>query len=182
MNLLDVIKGAQNGAVVSQLGQKFGLGESDVTKVIGQFLPALTNGMKKNISQGGLSDLMSALQTGRHDRYLERPEELTQEQAVTDGDGILGHLFDNDKNISRDLARRTSESTGIDSGILKKMLPMVAGLVMGAMRKQTDNHGLSQLSNNSSPSALAPLMKLLDADGDGSVIDELLGLAQRFMR
>ena len=33
-----------------------------------------------------------------------------------------------------------------------------------------------------SPASTNPLMSLLDADGDGSVIDDVLGLAARFLR
>ena len=180
MGLFDVIQNSQ-GAPVEKLADKFGVSQNQVSDVIGKFLPALTNGMKKNISEQGLDGFMNALRDGGHDRYLDNGDALTSDAAARDGDGILGHLF-GDKDVSRELARRTAEETGVGSGLLKKMLPMIAGLAMGAMKRQTQNQGLSGLTGGSSQSSLGPLMSLLDADGDGSVIDDVLGLAARFLR
>ena len=181
MNLLDAIVNAQ-GSPVQQMSNNFGVDEQAVTNAIGQFLPALTNGMKRNIDQGGLDNLMNALNHGGHDRYLDNPGALTQPQAVSDGNNILGHLLGS-KQVSRELAQRTSQQTGLSTDLLKQMLPMVAGIAMGAMKKRTQQQGLDRLSSSTSDSAsLGPLMSLLDADGDGSVIDDVLGIAARFLR
>ena len=180
MALFDVIQNAQ-GAPVEKLSNEFGISTNQVNDIIGKFLPALTNGMKKNISEQGLDGFMEAVRNGGHDRYLEEGDKLTSAAAVEDGNGILGHLF-GDKEVSRELATRTAQETGIGSGLLKKMLPMIAGLAMGAMKRQTHNQGLSGLTGGGSQSSLSPLMSLLDADGDGSVIDDVLGLATRFLR
>jgi hypothetical protein len=180
MKLLDVIVNAQ-GSPVQQMARNYGVNEQTVTDVIGQFIPALTNGMKRNIDAGGLDGLMAALNNGGHDRYLDEPGAMQQNEAVVDGNNILGHLL-GDKSVSRELASRTSQQTGVSSDLLKQMLPGVAGLVMGAMKKRTQEQGMSGLSQSSPASAMGSLMSLLDADGDGSAIDDLLGLAARFLR
>ena len=180
MNLLDVILNAQ-GSPVKQISKNLGIDEQAVTGAIGQLLPALTNGMKRNIDQGGLDNLMGALSKGGHDRYLDEPDALTRPEAVNDGNNILGHLLGS-KDVSRELANRTSQQTGLGSDLLKQMLPMVAGAVMGAMKKRTHEQGMGGLSSASGQSSLSPLMSLLDADGDGSVIDDVLGLAAKFLR
>ncbi len=65
MNLMEAILGG-GGSPVSSMAKQFGLGEADVTKVIQQMLPALTNGVKKNVSQqGGLDGLLQALGNGQ---------------------------------------------------------------------------------------------------------------------
>ena len=92
MNLMEAILGG-GGSPVSSLAKQFGLGEDDVTKVIGQMIPALTNGVKKNVQQGGLEGLLGALNSGNHDRYLDDASALQGEEAVDDGNGILGHIF-----------------------------------------------------------------------------------------
>ena len=167
-----------NGSPVAQLAQKFGMGQSDVTKVIANFLPALTNGVKKNVSQkGGLENLLGALGRGSHERYLDEPEAISRNEAVSDGNGILGHLFGS-KDVSRQLAKRTSKSTGFDFGILKKMLPLVAGIAMGALNKQgKKSDAFPAPAEAKKKSGLGSLLGLLDADGDGSPIDDILGLA-----
>ncbi|MEZ5589909.1 MAG: DUF937 domain-containing protein [Gammaproteobacteria bacterium] len=189
MNLLDTIMNSQ-GSPVGQIARQFGLDERTVGNVMQQFLPALTNGVKKNVQQdGGLDSLLGALNRGGHERYLDDSAGITQPGAVQDGNNILGHLF-GDKQVSRELAARTSQQTGVDSSILKQMLPMVAGLAMGALNKQTHAMGMtgggmtggSMAGSAQSSSSLGPLMGLLDADGDGSVVDDLMGLAGRFLR
>jgi len=184
MNLMEAILGG-GGSPVSSMAKRFGLNEDTVTTVIGQVLPALTNGVKRNVSQqGGLESLLQALGTGNHDRYLDNPDALTGSEAVEDGNGILGHLFGS-KATSRTLAKRASKTTGVSSGILKQMLPLIAGLAMGALKKQGGSSGLlEQLlggggASSSSSSALGSLTNLLDADGDGSPIDDLLGMAKK---
>jgi hypothetical protein len=102
---------------------------------------------------------------------------ISRENAVSDGNGILGHLFGS-KDVSRQLASRTSKSTGLSAGILKKILPLVAGLAMGALNKQGNKSGtLPGLKKSRSKSGLGSLLSLLDSDGDGSPIDDILGIA-----
>ena len=177
MNLMDAILNS-GGSPVSQISRKLGLGEEDVTKAIAGLLPALTNGIKKNVSQeGGIESLLGALNRSGHERYLDNPEAISREDAVSDGNGILSHLLGS-KDVSRQLADRTSKNTGLESGILKKVLPLVAGLAMGALSKQGNKSGiLSGLKESRSSSGLGSLMSLLDSDGDGSPIDDILGIA-----
>lgn len=112
MNLFDEIVGGR-GNPLQQMEQSFGLDQETVGSVIKQFLPALTNGVKKNISQeGGLDGLLGALSRGGHDRYLEGATNLNRPESVQDGNGILGHLLGS-KDVSRQLASRTSEKTGV---------------------------------------------------------------------
>jgi hypothetical protein len=62
------------------------------------------------------------------------------------------------------------------------MLPMVATMLMGSMGKQVQAAGFQ----GGAQSALSPddivgkLSRILDADGDGSIFDNLLGLARKF--
>jgi hypothetical protein len=179
MNLMEMITGA-SGSPLGQLSKKFNLSESDVGGIVGSLIPALTNGIKKNVSQsGGLESLLGALNKGKHDRYLDDPEAISSNEAVQDGNGILGHLLGS-KEVSRELANRTSKKTGIGSDILKKVLPLVAGVTMGALKKQGSNSGiLGSLTKKKSSSGLSSLLGLLDADGDNSPIDDILGIASK---
>ena len=182
MNLLDMILNAQNGGMVDQVAKKFGLGSSDAKNAIGQMLPSLSKGIQNNMSkQGGLDSLLGALQKGNHGKYLDDPDLLDKDDTVADGNNILGHILGS-KDVSRNIAGQASAKTGLDAGILKKMLPFIATMTMGAMtKKASGGNNLSQLApGKQSSSLLGSLSSFLDADKDGSITDDLLDLGKKF--
>ncbi len=195
MNILNEILNAQGGDVVNQLGKQFGLDRNQTQQAIGQLLPGLTRGLRNNMaSEEGLGSLLTALSRDNHSRYMDDPAALDDESAVRDGNNILGHILGS-KQRSRDIAQEAAQSTGLDLGILKKMLPMVAGVMMGSLNKQASATGmlnqmsadsgalggmLSQLAGTGANSPLGGLAQFLDLDGDGSVADDLMGLAKKF--
>jgi hypothetical protein len=182
MNLLNMILNAQNGGMVNQLAKNFGLGSNDAKNAIGQLLPSLSKGIKNNIStQGGLDSLLGALQKGNHQKYIDNPDLLSKSDTVADGNNILGHILGS-KDVSRNVAGHASAKTGLDAGILKKMMPLIATMAMGAMSKQTSDGTISKLASGGqqSSSLLGSLSSFLDADKDGSVADDLLSMAKKF--
>jgi hypothetical protein len=175
MNILETILSAQNGGATRQIGQQFGLGDDQVQSALSALVPALSAGFQRNMtSEGGLESLLGALGGGQHQRYVEDPNALTSAETIADGNGILGHVFGS-KDVSRQVAARAAAKTGIGEGILKQMLPIVAAMMMGSMSKRA--------SQPSMPGAAAPggdllnmLAPMLDADRDGSVVDDVMGM------
>jgi hypothetical protein len=55
--------------------------------------------------------------------------------VTEDGNAILGHVFGS-KDMSRGIANQAADLSGISSAILKKMLPVIAAMVMGALAKR----------------------------------------------
>ncbi len=178
MNILDMVLQAQNGGATTQLARQFGLSEDQADKALRELVPALSGGIKRNLAQPrGLEDLEGALQRQDHARYYEDAKSLEREDTVTDGNAILGHVFGS-KEVSREVASRASAKSGVDSDLLKKMLPVVAALVMGSL-----NRGASGAGAGASGGGMGDLLSsFLDADKDGSVVDDLLGMAGKFFR
>jgi len=134
INLFDMI---QKAGALQQVAGQFGLDESQASSAGKALLPAISGGLKRNTQQeGGLQALMGALQGGSHDRYLDEPATLGQPESVMDGNNILGHLLGS-KDMSRQVASSAAQKTGLDGGLLKKMLPMVAAMAMGSLSKQS---------------------------------------------
>jgi hypothetical protein len=174
MNILDVILNAQDGAAVQQLGRQFGLQPEQAQSALSSLVPALAAGLQQNATrEDGLAGLTSALSSGRHQRYLDDPSALTDASTIEDGNGILGHVLGS-KDASRQVAQRASETTGIDAGILKRMLPVVAAMAMGGLSRQ----GVS-LAGAAPGGLLGMLTPLVDQNRDGSVLDDVAGLAGR---
>lgn len=173
MNLMELLMNAGGNAAVGQLGARFGLDEGQTQAALQQLLPALGGGLQRNVAaQGGVDALLGALSNGNHSRYLDNPELLGAEETTQEGNGILGHLLGS-KDASRAVAAEASAATGIGADILKQMLPVVATMVMGSLSKQqtAQPEGL-----------LGMLTPMLDANRDGSIADDVIGMLGNFMR
>ena len=221
MNIMDMIMGAAGGQAPQQMGQQFGLDAGQSQGAIAALLPAISSALKQNTSNPqGLAGLIGALQKGNHDQYLDNPAQLGQAGVVDEGNAILGHLFGS-KEVSREVASRASAQSGVDSSILKKMLPMVAMMAMGSLGKQTKGGGglqsmmtglaMQQLMGGGGgrqsglsgmlggllgggarraqaqqrqqhQQGMGMLGKMLDADGDGSTMDDILGMVMNSRR
>jgi len=184
MNLFETVLNAQNGDVVRQLANNFQLDDSQAKSAIGALMPALTQGIGKNANNPqSMESLINALSRGNHSKYIDEPDAMKQTETVEEGNKILGHILGS-KDVSREVASRAAQSSGIDSGILKKMLPMLASMAMGAMSKQGfgSNTEVGQLASGQ-PGGLGELLTgFLDTDKDGSMLDDIMGMASKFMR
>jgi hypothetical protein len=224
MNLLDMIMSAQGGQTAQTAGAQLGLNQQQSQSAIAALLPAISSALKQNTaSPQGLAGLLGALQGGQHEQYLENPQMLGQPQTVNDGNAILGHLFGS-KDVSRAVAGRAAEQTGIGSDVLKKLLPLVATMAMGSLSKQTKAPTMQSAltgmamqhlmggGNQSAGGGLGGILsavlggkakqqrqaaaqqqqahqngmgmigKMLDADGDGSMMDDILKMAMNARR
>jgi len=174
MNLTDLLESAGGSQSIAKLAAQFGLDKADASKLIGALSPALVKGMQKQTaSPETRAGLERAIQSERHQRYLDEPELLADEEARKDGNGILGHLFGS-KDVSRDVAARAAEDTGIDAALIRKALPIVAGLAMGAMgRKASARSG----NGGGTLGALAGLLGGSDGKFD---LDDVRNVAGKF--
>jgi hypothetical protein len=177
MNLLETILSSQNGGAVRQLAQNFGLEPDQAASAIANLVPALSSGLMRNASTGGgLESLLGALSGGQHQRYLDDTSALGQPETVTDGNGILSHILGS-KDVSRQVAQAASQQSGIGADVLKKMLPVVASMVMGALSKQGSSLGAApQQQAGGGSDLLGMLGSFLDSNQDGSVADDVLGI------
>jgi len=180
MNVLDVLLSAQGGGAVQQLGQSAGLSPDQTAAILQQVVPAMTRGLQRNAGSGdGLGALIGALAGGSHQRYLENPAEVTTSGAVREGESILGHIFGN-RDVSRNVAARAAQQTGVSSDVIKQLLPMIAPLVMAALSKRADEQGALSPAAPADSGVLSTLNSILDADKDGSALDDVLSIAQKF--
>jgi hypothetical protein len=181
MNILDAILDSQNGGAVRQAGAAVGLGEDQTTAALAALVPALAAGLKQHTgSPAGLAGLIGALSTGHHQRYLDNPMILAQPGAVTDGNGILGHVLGG-KDASRQVAAQVAASTGISADVIKRLLPLAATMVMGALARQRASSpapGVTPAGGGLS----GMLGSMLDRDRDGSVVDDVASMIGKFLK
>jgi hypothetical protein len=182
MDLLSMILDQGGGSPVRQLAGNFGLNEDQAVAAITNLLPALGQGLARNAaSSGGLESLLGALTAGGHQRYLEDPSMLGHEATVQDGNGILGHILGS-KEVSRSVAQQAAEKTGIGVDILKKMLPVIAAITMGTLSRQAAGARGAAPSGSAGGGLTDLLSQFLNSDRDGSILDNLLGMASKFFK
>lgn len=202
MQINDIL--AQMGGLQS-VARELGVSEADVAKGAEALVPAILGGVKKQVqSQGvgseGLGGLLSQLGGGLLENVLS-----PQPTDVGQGNNVLGQIFGS-KEVSRAVADNAAAQSGLDPALLKKMLPMLAMLVTGYMARQGggsaggsgDGAGglvgaltgaLGGLFGNAAPAAASGtpaasggLMSMLDLNGDGNPLDDILSMAGKAMR
>jgi hypothetical protein len=179
--LLDSILSAASGDVVDQLARQYRTDPRQTRDALSQLTQVLGGALSQQTrSPDGFGQLLEALQHGNHSRYLEQPQVLTRPEARSDGAAILGHILGS-KDTSRNVASHVGGNTGIDPAIVKQMLPIAASMLMGFLAKQNQAGALPPRSA-AATQPQSPLASILDANRDGSIADDLLNLAGKFLR
>ena len=194
MQITDVL--AQMGGLGS-MARELGVSESLAAKGAEALIPAILGGFKKQAQAQpsgleGLGSLLGQLGGGGLLDNVLSP----QATEVSRGNDILGQIFGS-KDVSRTVAQDAASRTGLDPALLRKMLPIVAMMVAGYMAKQgggaAQSGGLGGLlggllggraSGQASRGGAAAggLGSMLDLNGDGNPLDDILGMAGKMMR
>lgn len=198
MQITDIL--TQMGGVQS-MARELGINEGQATSGAAALIPAILGGFKKQAQSqpSGIEGLGSLLGQLGGDGLLD--DVLSpQPTNVSRGNDVLGQIFGS-KDVSRAVAQNAATETGLDPSLLKKMLPIVAMLVAGYMSKQNSiTNTAAQLSapasgigsmlgkliggqavSSSSQGPAQGLASLLDLDGDGNPLDDILQLVSKTM-
>ena len=197
MNLTDIL--AQAGGIES-MAKELGIPPATAKQGADALLPAILGGFKKQAQGGGGVDGLGGLLGQLGGGGLLDSVLGSQPTPVSQGNDVLGQIFGS-KDVSRTVAGQAAAQTGIDSGLLKQMLPMLAMMVAGYMAKQggqgsagSASGGLGGMLGNvlggamgggAAPSAggfgggLGGLGKMLDRDGDGNPLDDIMGMVNK---
>jgi hypothetical protein len=193
MQITDIL--ARMGGLQS-IARELGVSESQAASGAEALVPAILGGFKKQAqsqSQGleGLGSLLGQLGGGSLLDQVLGP----QPTDVSSGNNVLGQIFGS-KDVSRAVAQNAASRSGLDPSLLKKMLPMLAMLVAGYMAKQ---RGAGAAAQQLSPEggglggmlggllggrgAAAPgLASMLDLNGDGNPLDDIMRMVGKAMR
>jgi hypothetical protein len=165
---------------LQSMARELGVPEEKAQSGAAALLPAILGGFKKQAQpqQGGeeaLGGLLGRLGGGSLlDNVLSpQPTDLSR------GNHVLGEIFGS-KDVSRTVAENAAERSGLQPSLLKKMLPMLAMMAAGYMAKQRGGlAGLGALGGmpGSAPRRGGGLGSMLDLDGNGNPLDDILRMA-----
>ncbi len=121
---------------IAAIGRQFGLDEAQTRAALDALAPVVAAGMRRSAqTPEGLQEIFKSVLTGGYGDALEDEQAISLDQAKPAGDDILGQIFGN-KEASREVAQRLSATSGIGAAVLKKLLPVIAMIVMGALAKK----------------------------------------------
>jgi hypothetical protein len=194
MQLTDIL--SQMGGIQS-VARELGVSDAQATAGAAALLPAILGGFKRQTQAQptgleGLAGMLGGLGGGGLLDDVLSP----QPTNVGRGDDVLGQIFGS-RDVSRTVAQNASTQTGLDPALLKKMLPILAMLAAGYMAKQGQGSAAPQAGGGGLGDLLggmlgggqaaagrgAPsLASMLDLDGDGNPLDDILGMAGKLLR
>jgi len=184
--ILDLLNSDFGKQIASGISNQTGADQSKTNDVLSMALPVLTGAMQRNASTPeGAAGLLGAL-SGKHDgSVLDNLDGFfgggVDDEVLTDGSGILGHVLGAKQN---NVQNALSKKSGLDSGTISQILTIAAPLLLGYLGKQTKQNKINSQndlgnlfnglqSGNSPGQEQSFIESILDADGDGNVIDDV---------
>jgi hypothetical protein len=202
MNVTDIL--SQVGGLQA-MARELGVSEGQAASGAEALLPAILGGFKRQAQSqpaglDGLGALLGQLGGGGLLDNVLAPEPTD----VNRGNDVLGQIFGS-RDVSRTVAQNAAQQSGLSPDLLKKMLPMLAMLVAGFMARQgsapddaptaAPSGGglgglLGGLLGGMGGGRVAPaggtagggLASMLDLNGDGNALDDILRMAGKAMR
>jgi len=187
--ILDLLNSDMGKMLISGTSKQLGQDEAKTSSAMQAALPLILGAMKNNASTPeGASGLMGALSNDKHSGgILDNLGSILggggiDDDVLKDGQGILGHVFGGKEDR---VAGAVSKSSGIDMGSAMNILKVAAPFVMGFLGKQkreqnvTDTNGIGDLLGGmlgKGDQEQSLVNRLLDSDGDGSIIDDVAGM------
>ncbi|MFN2299265.1 MAG: DUF937 domain-containing protein [Anaerolineales bacterium] len=180
-----------SGSALSEIGKKIGADKQTASTAMSVALPLLVSALAKNSSQPkGAESLHTALAEDHDGSILDDISGFLTDPAAANGAGILKHVLGGQQPV---VAKGVAKGTGLNADQVVQLLQIAAPLVMGLLGKQQqqeklDTKGLTsflgsqqQQVKESNPDLMGALNTLLDADQDGSALDDILGMAGKLL-
>jgi len=182
---------------IGAIARELGVDESKARSGAEALLPAILGGLKQQAQAqpggtGGLLDMLGKLGGGGLMDEVLAPQPTNLEH----GNQLLGQIFGS-KDVSRAVAQNAAGQTGVDPTTLKQMLPRLGMLVAGYMSKegaagpqatQAPAAGLAAMLGGMGGSQAAGskgaggIAGMLDMDGDGNPLNDVMGMLGKLKR
>lgn len=187
--ILDLLNSDLGKTIISGVSGQTNQPQNKTQDVLTMALPVLMAAMKRNASSPeGAEGLLNALNNKHDGSILDNIGGLfgggVDNDVLNDGSKILGHVLGNkQQRVEQTLGAKA----GMDAGSVAQILKVAAPILMGVLGQQSRQQQVNSssglegllgglLKGNSQPQEQSFLESILDADGDGSVIDDVAGM------
>lgn len=187
--ILDLLNSDLGKTIISGVSGSTGAPQNKTADLLGMAMPVLMGAMQKNASSPqGAEGLLGAVM-GKHDgSILDNLGGLFQggvdDSVMQDGAGILGHVLGNKQPT---VEAALSQKSGLDMAQVSQILKVAAPILMGVLGKQARQNGVQDtggltnvlgglLGGGQGSKQQSLIESFLDADGDGSILDDVAGM------
>lgn len=196
MNVIELLQGQLDDNMIKQLTQHIGASSTSQTETAASgVISTLVAGLNKNAAQPGGADLLvSALDRDHDGSVLDDVagfllgNRQPSNSSTLNGAGILNHILGNKQVGANQVLGKAS---GLDSDQISKLMIALAPMVLAALGKARkdnaiDSANIGDLLSGSVKSQvnqqqeMGILGRLLDSDGDGSVMDDIAEIGMKF--
>jgi hypothetical protein len=188
-SILDLLNSDMGRQLIKGASSKTGQSNDKTAAVLSMALPTILAAMQRNAATPqGAESLNKALSDSRHDgSVLNQLSGLlgggnADNNLLNDGAGILKHVLGgNQQRVERNI----SVNSGVDAGSVAQIIKIAAPVLMGVLgsKKRQDNvdqngigNLLGSLMGGGGNNDQSLIERLLDADGDGSIMDDVAGM------
>jgi hypothetical protein len=144
-NLYEVLTDAQHGEAMASLGDEFGLTPQQTQAAVVSLLPAISMGLKRSTATPeGLGNLL-ALMAQQPDLYAlyDDPRVAFSPEGRAAGNAVLSTMFGSPE-ASRAIAAQAQNLSGVTSAILKKLLPVIVGMIISGLMRSGSGRAAPQ--------------------------------------
>ncbi|GGZ90516.1 DUF937 domain-containing protein [Algibacter mikhailovii] len=186
--IIDLLNSDLGKSIINGVSGQTNQPQNKTQDVLAMGLPVLMAAMKRNAATPqGAEGLMTAL-SGQHDgSILDNIDDLfgggVDDSVINDGGKILDHVLGTKQQT---IESSLGAKTGMDASSVAQILKIAAPLLMGMLGKQTRDQNvntsggmedlLGGLLGGSNGQEQNLLESFLDADGDGSALDDVAGM------
>ncbi|HYF02589.1 MAG TPA: DUF937 domain-containing protein [Patescibacteria group bacterium] len=167
-DLLNGLLGGTTPQITNQISSQFGIDQNIASQLIPAIAPLILGGLKRQAQTGGEQRVDHILNKYGNEGVFNNISGTIQQQALNSNpDPNLGGLLGGQGTQA---AQVLSSKFGIDVNTAMKLIPIIAPFILGALSKQR-NSAPAQGGEAKS----GGIMDFLDRNGDGSVLDDVMG-------
>jgi hypothetical protein len=150
---------------IGEIAQRLGVDDDVARAAVRQVVPGLVGGLKANADEGGSASLEKALQK-HHGAKLRGVADVD----TADGEKIVRHVFGANQDAVAEKLAGSSPKSAVTETLIKKVLPIVAPIVLAWLAERFLGGSSTGSSTSSSKDSSAD-----SAGGLGDILGGVLG-------
>lgn len=187
--ILDLLNSDLGKTLISGVSNQTNQPQNKTQDVLTMALPVLMAAMKRNAATPqGAEGLLGALNSKHDGSILDNLGGLfgggLDSNVLDDGGKILGHVL---SGKQKHVENALSQKSGMDASSVAQILKVAAPILLGVLGKQKRQQNVNSpsgiegllgglLGGNSPKQEQSFLESILDADNDGSMVDDVAGM------